>query len=96
MRPILLLAISCSFALAAAGCADTYCQSGAKYGTQCYSMTDVRSQPGQRPPPPGEPPSWWNGPPPPVRYGAQQAKPAPPPPPPPSTYPTLQRDGGAE
>ena len=35
--------------------ADTYCQSGPKYGTQCTSLTDVRASKGQRPPLPGEP-----------------------------------------
>jgi len=93
MRPMIFLAILCSCAFAVVGCgADTYCQSGAKYGTQCYSMTDVRSPPGQRPPPASEPTAWWGGPPPPMRYRSR-AKPAPPPPPP-STYPTLQRDAG--
>jgi hypothetical protein len=96
MRPTLFFAVlfSCAFAFTACG-GDTYCQSGAKYGTQCYSMTDVRTPPGQRPPPAGEPPNWWSGPPPAARYGSQQAKPAPaPPPPPPSTDPTLKRDAG--
>ncbi len=26
------------------GCGDTYCQSGAKYGTQCYSNNDIEWQ----------------------------------------------------
>jgi hypothetical protein len=29
----------------------TYCQSGSKYGTQCYSQMDVSNPPGQRPDP---------------------------------------------
>jgi len=27
-----------------AGCGESYCQSGAKYGTQCYSINDVEWQ----------------------------------------------------
>jgi hypothetical protein len=97
MRSTFLFAILGSCALALAGCGgDTACQSGPKYGTQCYSLTDVRSGPGQRPPSVSEPPQWWNGPPPAARYGASQAKPAPtPPPPPPSTYPMLKRETDA-
>jgi len=33
----------------------TYCQSGPRYGTQCYSNADVTAPPGQRPPTQGEP-----------------------------------------
>jgi hypothetical protein len=78
--------------LALAACANTYCQSGPKYGTQCYSMTDVRTPPGQRPPLSSEPPLWYNGPPPPMTYGSP---PSPAPyVPPPSSYPALQGDGG--
>lgn len=43
------------FGLGLVGCSGaqggTYCQSGSKYGTQCYSMADIQSPPGQRPPP---------------------------------------------
>jgi hypothetical protein len=38
--------------LAGAACVDAYCQSGSKYGTQCYSSSDLpaRSEPaGTRP-----------------------------------------------
>jgi hypothetical protein len=94
MRATMFLATLVSCLLGAACGGDTYCQSGPKYGTQCYSMTDVRSPPGQRPPGAGEPPQWWKTTPPPASYGASQAKPAPPPPPP-STNPTLQRDAGS-
>ncbi|HKQ71887.1 MAG TPA: hypothetical protein VJT73_21230 [Polyangiaceae bacterium] len=42
--------------LASAGCGgDTYCQSGPKYGTTCYSMSDVRAAHGDPRPPPAEP-----------------------------------------
>jgi hypothetical protein len=34
-------------ALLASGCFDTYCQSGPKYGTQCYT---VQGEPGNAPP----------------------------------------------
>jgi hypothetical protein len=47
-----------------AGCAETYCQSGAKYGTECYSGADVRAE--QRAQGRQEPPSemkWWAPPP---------------------------------
>src|SRR5450432_3050187 len=53
-------------ALLADGCGgDTYCQSGPKYGTQCYSLSDVRTPPGQRPPLSSEPPPRWQPEPPP-------------------------------
>lgn len=83
------------------GC-DTYCQSGAKYGTQCHSMNDVRTMPGQRPPLSNDPPLFYSGPPPP------QPKPSAPPPvypmpnptsqPPnyaPPNYPASNRDAGS-
>jgi hypothetical protein len=58
------LAIS-ALALTALACgpgAGVYCQSGPKYGTECYSEADVRNPPGEQrpheePPRKGEPPS---------------------------------------
>ncbi|MFZ5890766.1 MAG: hypothetical protein ACOY0T_06910 [Myxococcota bacterium] len=42
--------VACVMALA--GCsgagAGTYCQSGSRYGTQCYAEPDVRQPPGSR------------------------------------------------
>src|SRR5262249_12398866 len=67
--PLSMFATLSLCAVGLLGCVDTYCQSGAKYGTQCYSMTDVRTPPGQRPPLSNEPPLWYKGPPPPTRYG---------------------------
>lgn len=47
------------FGLGLVGCSGaqggTYCQSGSKYGTQCYSLADIQSPPGQPPPPPTPP-----------------------------------------
>lgn len=43
-----LATIGCS---GAAGVGDTYCQSGPRYGTECYSGVDVRSPPGRQGPP---------------------------------------------
>lgn len=43
-----------------AGCAETYCQSGAKYGTECYSGADVQAE--KRAQGRQEPPAemkWW-------------------------------------
>src|SRR4051812_7400597 len=48
---------------------DTLCQSGAKYGTQCYVASDVRTPPGQHPPSAAEPPAWWQ-PTPPPKFGS--------------------------
>ena len=70
-------------ALGIVGCADTYCQSGAKYGTQCMSLTEARNPPGQRPPLSNEPPSWYTAPPPPVQFGAPKRVS------PPAPYPTI-------
>lgn len=69
--------------LVIAACTDTYCQSGAKYGTQCMSLTDARNPPGQRPPLSNEPPAWYTSPPPPRQFGAPKSAYPPPP------YPTI-------
>jgi hypothetical protein len=45
------------------GAGGTYCQSGKKMGTNCYSMSDVRTPPGTRPPPAGEATFWNQAPP---------------------------------
>ena len=91
MRWLFMFATLSFSSLGLLGCADTYCQSGAKYGTQCYSMTDVRTPPGQRPPLSSEPPLWYKGPPPPTRYGSPPSPPPPvrtgPPLPPPRSTP---------
>jgi len=79
---IRLFAVAAVASCALACGADTYCQSGPKYGTQCYSLTDVQRQQEQRPRIWGEPSTWSNGPPPPARFGST------PPPPPPAPYPT--------
>ena len=52
---ILALAIALVATTACGPGSGTYCQSGAKYGTQCYSQADVSNPPGQRPDPPREP-----------------------------------------
>lgn len=51
MKPCLLFALVCSTVLIAAcgPAGGTYCQSGPKYGTQCYSKMDLQ--------PPGSPPT---------------------------------------
>jgi hypothetical protein len=41
----------------------TYCQSGAKMGTECHALSDVTDPPGRRPPPveaQQSPEAWWN------------------------------------
>jgi len=40
-------------AVACGPAGGTYCQSGPKYGTQCYSRMDLQP-PGAPPPPPGD------------------------------------------
>lgn len=42
------------FAFAVGGCSELYCQSGSKYGTQCYSINEVEWQETmvREPPPP--------------------------------------------
>ncbi len=44
MRTWCFLAIGVSFAALLSGCSETYCQSGPKSGTQCYSTNDVEWQ----------------------------------------------------
>jgi len=54
-RKLLSLMMVCLAALAA-GCGPnggSYCQSGPKYGTQCYSQMDLQP-PGSAPPPAGD------------------------------------------
>ena len=43
-----------AFAFALGGCSELYCQSGSKYGTQCYSTNEVEWQETmvREPPPP--------------------------------------------
>jgi hypothetical protein len=55
-RFFLLLTLTCAMAvLSACGPGGgTYCQTGPKYGTQCYSRMDVQP-PGSPPPPPDDP-----------------------------------------
>jgi hypothetical protein len=52
---LLALLLVCQAALLSACGPDggTYCQSGPKYGTQCYSRMDVQP-PGSPPPPPAD------------------------------------------
>jgi hypothetical protein len=53
---LLLLTLICTAAMLS-GCGPvpgTYCQSGPKYGTQCYSQMDLQP-PGTPPPPAGDP-----------------------------------------
>jgi hypothetical protein len=55
-RYLLLLTLTGAMA-ALSGCGPgggTYCQSGPKYGTQCYSRMDLQP-PGSPPPPPDDP-----------------------------------------
>lgn len=55
--PVVLVLVGCLAALAI-GCgppgSGTTCQSGPKYGTKCYSTTDLQNPPGQRPTPPDD------------------------------------------
>ena len=37
-------ALAAVVAVVFAGCAETYCQSGAKHGTECYSGADVQAE----------------------------------------------------
>jgi hypothetical protein len=63
----------CGTCLGLAACGgDTYCQGGPKNGTSCYSMSDVRQPPGQRPPLTSEPPNWWQPAPPTALGGPSQ------------------------
>ena len=39
-----LLALGLSLSAILGGCGESYCQSGPKYGTQCYSQNDVEWQ----------------------------------------------------
>ena len=52
---LLLLMLVClaSLTTACGPAGGTYCQSGPKYGTQCYSRMDLQP-PGSPPPPPGD------------------------------------------
>ena len=51
---LLLPMLICLASLAACGPAGgTYCQSGPKYGTECYSQMDLQP-PGSPPPPAGD------------------------------------------
>jgi hypothetical protein len=72
-----------------ASCAETYCQSGAKYGTECYSGADVQAE--RRAQGRQEPPAemkWWVPP---------SARPAPPPAPmPPPTVAPASSSSSAD
>jgi hypothetical protein len=59
MRPGALLVFVSALFVSSCGPGGTYCQSGAKMGTECHAMSDVRSPPGTRPPPAGET-NFWN------------------------------------
>ena len=51
---LLMSMVICQASLAACGPGGgTYCQSGPKYGTQCYSQMDLQP-PGSPPPPAGD------------------------------------------
>lgn len=39
-----LVALGLSLGAVLGGCSESYCQSGPKYGTQCYSVNDVEWQ----------------------------------------------------
>lgn len=63
-----LLPLAClllvPFLLACGPGGGTYCQSGAKMGTECHALSDVTDPPGRRPPPveaQQNPEAWWNG-----------------------------------
>jgi hypothetical protein len=50
----LFVVIAATLVAAATACGPgggTYCQSGPKHGTQCYSESDVRTPPGRHPEP---------------------------------------------
>jgi hypothetical protein len=64
----LLLTLPCLLLLpCVASCgpgSGTYCQSGAKMGTECHALSDVTDPPGRRPPPVEanhNPEAWWTG-----------------------------------
>jgi hypothetical protein len=67
--PVLLLAL----ATWSCGAGGTYCQSGKKMGTNCYSLSDVRTPPGTRPAPAGEATFWNQAPPNQGTFGAPKA-----------------------
>ncbi|HYQ44221.1 MAG TPA: hypothetical protein VER11_19700 [Polyangiaceae bacterium] len=50
---LFLLACQAALVTACGPAGGTYCQSGPKYGTQCYSKMDLQP-PGSPPPAPGE------------------------------------------
>lgn len=50
---LLVAAYRATFIAACGPGAGTYCQSGPKYGTQCYSQMDLQP-PGTPPPPAGD------------------------------------------
>ena len=54
MKTVCFLALALPLLGCGSAGSGTYCQSGAKYGTQCYSQADVGSPPGQRPPAPAD------------------------------------------
>ncbi len=65
MKP-LVTSLLCPMLLAGAlSCGPgggTYCQSGAKMGTECHALSDVTDPPGRRPPPveaQQSPEAWW-------------------------------------
>ena len=55
------------------GGGGTYCQSGAKMGTECHMLSDVQSPPGSRPPPAGEATFWNQNPPGQASFGGPAA-----------------------
>ena len=53
MAKLILLPLLASLLAACGPNGGTYCQSGPKYGTQCYSQMDLQP-PGSAPPPAGD------------------------------------------
>lgn len=75
MLPIVRRLLTAIAALPAlAGCIDAYCQSGSRYGTQCYSASEVERAQAHGPVNPGENPVRL----PPVRGGSATSAPPPP------------------
>ena len=61
MKPAPLVFAAVSLACLAAACADTYCQSGPRYGTACYSGATVQQHDPLAPVTPGVPPPGHKG-----------------------------------
>jgi hypothetical protein len=59
MRPFALFFFAAASLVWSCGPGGTYCQSGAKMGTECHMLSDARNPPGSRPIPPPET-NFWN------------------------------------